>query len=132
MLRGRVNPDVQALITVNIHSNGDHSNGDHGEPVEAVIDTGFTGHLTLPACTIGRLGLSLVGHNKFKLANGEHSEFQIYNGSVTWHGHPHEVHIVQSECDPLLGMTLLWGSRITVDATTHGEVTIEEPEPGPG
>ena len=127
MLRGRVSPDEQALITVEVHGNGGRS-----ESVEAVIDTGFTGHLTLPADTIGRLGLSPAGQNEFELANGALFEFQRYIGSVIWHGCPHEVYILESECDPLLGMTLLWGSRITMDATTGGKIAIKELTSGPG
>ena len=67
-----------------------------------------------------------MGQNEFELANGALFEFQIYDGSVTWYEHTLDVHIMESECDPLLGMTLLWGSRITMDATTDGKITVEE------
>ena len=127
MLSGQVSPDEQALITVDVHSGIDRR-----ESVDAVIDTGFTGHLTLPADTIGRLGLSPAGRNEFELANGELFEFPVYDGSVIWHGHTLDVHVMESECAPLLGMTLLWGSRITMDAAPHGKVTIERLVPGPG
>ena len=121
MLRGRVSPDEQALITVDIHGKKDRS-----ESLEVVIDTGFTGDLTLLADTINRLGLLPTGQDEFELVNGEHTEFQVYLGSVAWHGRPHKVYILESECDPLLGMTLLWDSRTTIDATPDGQVTIEQ------
>ena len=34
--------------------------------------------------------------------------------------------MLESGSAPLLGMTLLWGSRIVVDALDNGEVTIEQ------
>ena len=121
MLRGEVTPGTQALITIDILGSDGHS-----ESVEAAIDTGFSGHLTLPAGIISRLGLPHAGWRHFELANGERFRFRICLGLAIWHGHPHEVHILESECDPLLGMALLWGSRVTLDATAGGRVAIEE------
>ena len=96
-----------------------------------VLDTGFTGYLTLPADSIRLLGLAPVGQRTFELANGELSEFRVYLGSVSWHGRPSDVLILQSDGVPLLGMTLLWGSRVTVNALTGGAVAIEELAPPP-
>ena len=97
--------------------------------VEVVLDTGFTGYLTLPPESIRQLGLPSVGQRTFELANGELFEFQVYFGSVSWHGRPSDVLVLQSDSVPLLGMTLLWGSRVTMDALNDGEVTIEELRP---
>ena len=97
--------------------------------VEVVLDTGFTGYLTLPPGSIRQLGLPSVGQRTFELANGELFEFQVYLGSVSWHGRPSDVLVLQSDSVPLLGMTLLWGSRVTMDALNDGEVTIEELRP---
>ena len=97
--------------------------------VEVVLDTGFTGYLTLPPESIRQLGLPSVGQRTFELANGELFEFQVYLGSVSWHGRPSDVLVLQSDSVPLLGMTLLWGSRVTMDALNDGEVTIEELRP---
>ena len=97
--------------------------------VDVVLDTGFTGYLTLPPESIRQLGLPSVGQRTFELANGELFEFQVYLGSVSWHGRPSDVLVLQSDSVPLLGMTLLWGSRVTMDALNDGEVTIEELRP---
>ena len=127
MLRGEVRSDTQALITIDILGSEGRS-----ESVEAAIDTGFSGHLTLPADIINRLGLQPLGLRHFELATGERVGFRICVGSATWHGRPHEVSILESECDPLLGMALIWGSRITLDATVGGTVTIKEFASRPG
>ena len=89
------------------------------------LDTGFTGYLTLPEETIRQLGLSSVGRRTFELANGELFEFEAYLASVSWHGRLTDALVLRSGSEPLLGMTLLWGSRVTLDAIAQGAVRIE-------
>ena len=124
VISGRVTSDQQALVAVDIFD------GD-GRPrsVEVILDTGFTGYLTLPQESIIHLGLPSVGQRTFELANGELFDFQVYLGSVSWHGRPSDVVVLQSDGAPLLGMALLWGSRVTMDALSDGEVGIEELPP---
>lgn len=56
MIEGRVNANGEATIHLGLR-------GFAGEEqtVEAIIDTGLTGYLTLPAAGIARLGLSWAG-----------------------------------------------------------------------
>ncbi len=124
MIRGRVSGDQQALIAVDIIDG-------EGRPrsVEVVLDTGFTGYLTLPSESISQLGLAPAGQRTFELANGELFDFQVYLGSVSWHGRPNDVLVLQSDSDPLLGMALLWGSRVTMDALNDGDLAIEDLSP---
>ncbi|MDE2823047.1 MAG: clan AA aspartic protease [Chloroflexota bacterium] len=126
MITGRVSSDQQALIAIDIMDG-------EGQPrsQEVVLDTGFTGYLTLPSESIRELGLPSVGQRTFELANGELFDFQVYIGSVSWHGRQSDVLVLQSDSVPLLGMTLLWGSRVCMDALNEGEVTIEELSPAP-
>ena len=44
--------------------------------VEAILDTGFAGYMTLSPESIHQLGLPSVGQRTFELANGELFEFQ--------------------------------------------------------
>ena len=127
MIKGWVSADQQALVTIEIVDGGGHP-----RPLDVVLDTGFTGYLTLPTETIQRLGLTSVGQRTFELANGERFQFEAYLASVSWHGGLNDVLVLKSASDPLLGMTLLWGSRVVVDAQTGGEVMIEELPPPPG
>ncbi len=48
-----------------------------------------------------------------------------FSASVFWHESPRRVVVIQSEDEPLAGMGLLWGSRISLDALDGGNVTIE-------
>ena len=124
MHRGEVNTDELALVSVDVFGR----EGRH-ESLQAVLVTGFAGHLTLPGSTIERLGLRQAGQRNYELANGELYEFGVYLGSASWHGRSSDVLVLESESVPLLGMTMLWGSRVTVDAVAGGEVTIEELTP---
>lgn len=125
MISGEVSGDQQALVTIEI-TDAEGS----PRPVEVILDIGFTGYLTLPAETIRQLGLSSVGGRTFELANGELFEFEAYVAAVSWHGRLTDTLVLRSDSAPLLGMTLLWGSRVTLDAVAQGEVRIEALEPG--
>ena len=67
-----------------------------------------------------------MGQNEFELANGVLFEFQIYDGSVTWHEHTLDVHIMESECDPTAGYDAAVGQPDHHGRTTDGKITVEE------
>ena len=106
-----------------------------GEPqrYDVIVDTGFTGWLTLPESDIRRLGLARAGSRDSITARGNAGEFDYYETWVLWHGQLHEVEIFQSIDQPLdqplLGMELLEGSRVAVNAWDDGDVIIEEVQP---
>ena len=93
--------------------------------LSAVVDTAFTGYLTLPLDSIRELGLVLRGTQPAVLANGTVGQFSVYAGMVSWDGQERLTIIFESDSDPLLGMAMLWGSRLTVDAKEGGDVVIE-------
>ena len=96
---------------------------------EVIVDTGFTGCLVLPEAEIQRLGLVRAGSQYSVIASGSEAEFDYYETSVLWHGRLHEIEVFQSIDQPLLGMELLEGSRVLVDAWDGGEIVIEEVRP---
>ena len=93
--------------------------------LSAVVDTAFTGYLTLPLDSVRELGLVLRGTQPAVLANGTVGQFSVYAGMVTWNGQERLTVIFESDSDPLIGMPMLWGSRLTVDAQEGGDVVIE-------
>ena len=80
MIRGAVtrNPDggLEASVAVSVMDA-------YGEPqrFEVIIDTGFTGWLTLPAADIRRLGLPYAGYRYSITASGNMERFDYYE---TW------------------------------------------------
>ena len=97
------------------------------ELVEFVIDTGFTEDVALPLNIINRLGLlPAAGIVELTLADGSVERFQRYTAYVLWHGRWREVIAVALDGEPLIGMDLLRGSNISVDAAPGGVVAIAE------
>ena len=94
--------------------------------VSVTVDTGFSGHLTLPTHIIHELGLVPRGTQRAELADGTITELEVYPTFAWLDGRPRIVTTLESDSAPLLGMALMWGSRLTVDARQGGEVLINE------
>ncbi len=93
--------------------------------VDAVIDTGFDGSLTLPPPLIAMLQLPWRRRGRALLADGSESVFDIHEGVVIWDSRPVRVAIDAADMVPLIGMSLLEGFELTVQVRTNGRVTIE-------
>lgn len=75
--------------------------------IKAVIDTGFTGDLTVPKAVIEELGFGLRGIQEVVLGDGSTQFFEMYVGSVIWDGQMKRVEVNAAETDALIGMGLL-------------------------
>jgi clan AA aspartic protease len=102
MMTGTVNASVEPLLRLIAHDHG-------GQPhdVEAVIDTGFNGFLTLPSAMIATMGLAWLCRQQGELADGTIVTFDVYVGLVEWHGQPRSVEIEATNAQPLMGTALL-------------------------
>jgi clan AA aspartic protease len=94
--------------------------------IEAVIDTGYNGYLTLPTYLVEALQISFAGYRSGTLADGSTVILEVYLASVVWHGVQKEVLVAQASGNPLIGMALLAGSRLTIEAIEGGDVRIDE------
>lgn len=119
MITGAVSVQREAKIPLQVR-------GQNGQPldIEEVLDTGFTGYLTLPAATIGTLGLSLRGTRDAILGDGSRVMLDIYRGAVIWDGQVRDVQALAAEGDILVEMSLLYGYDVHVRVLDGGEVTI--------
>ena len=97
--------------------------------MEFILDTGYNGWLTLPQDIISRLGLTIRVERTVSLADGRSVALRTFAATALWHGQTSKVYVVESESEPLLGLSMLWGSRLTLEAREVGEVTIEEMRP---
>ncbi len=93
-------------------------------PFDATVDTGFTGFLTLRPGVIAQLRLPFITNQPAVLANGTVSSYDVHVGRVVWHGGERIVPVYSMDSDPLIGMALLWNSRLTVDIVPNGLVSI--------
>ena len=120
MMTGIVTADREAIIVLTVC-------GPSGQDavVDAVIDTGFDGSLTLPPALIARLQLPWRQRGRALLADGSESVIDIHEASVVWDGRPVRVAVDAVEMVPLVGMRLLDGFTLTVQVQVNGQVTIE-------
>ncbi len=123
-MRGRIVTDGrEAVVMLEVMGLGSDRNG---AEVEAVIDTGSTGYLTLPLGMVRSLLLPERGFVEVELAYGGMATLGVYEARVLWHGRPHRVPVYEADGVPLIGMSLLRGSTLTVEVVPGGEVTIVE------
>ncbi len=93
--------------------------------IEAVIDTGYNGYLTFPGHLVETLQLTFAGHRRGTLADGSTVRLDVYLASVIWHGQQKDVLVSEAAGTPLVGISMLDGSRMTMNVIDGGEVTIE-------
>jgi clan AA aspartic protease len=119
MMQGYVNTSYEAVISLVIkHDNKLKS-------INAVIDTGFTGFLSLPQSLIDELELPWSYSDFATLGDGSETLFDIHNANVIWDGQFREIEINSADTEPLLGMSMLRGYRLEVDTIQGGLVTIK-------
>ncbi|MGB8700489.1 MAG: clan AA aspartic protease [Thermosynechococcaceae cyanobacterium] len=92
--------------------------------IRAVIDTGFTGSLTLPSTLIADLELTWFTQQEGFLGDGSRKTFDVYRGTVIWDGQLRAIEINASDTAPLVGMALLEGFELRVQAYEGGSVAI--------
>jgi clan AA aspartic protease len=95
------------------------------QAVDAVLDTGFNGFLTLPSHVVRTLRLPFVGHRRATLGDGSIAVLDLYLATVLWHEQEREVLVLQADGGPLVGMALLYGSRVVLHIVDDGDVLIE-------
>jgi clan AA aspartic protease len=120
MITGRVTAHREALIPVSVQD----ATG-QGHTMDAVIDTGYTGDLTLPPALIAALGLPWRGYASAVLGDGSVQQVAVYAATVIWDGQARVVEIDAADTDPLVGMGLLYGYEVRMQAVDGGAVTIE-------
>jgi clan AA aspartic protease len=119
MMHGRVNQSCEAILPIVIKNNSTT------QLVDAVIDTGFSGFLTLPLSIITALDLTWKGRDLATLGDGTSCIFEVYIAIVIWDGQYRTIDINESETLPLIGMQLLRGFDLRIQAIEGGSVTIE-------
>jgi clan AA aspartic protease len=115
IVRGR-----EALIRLTIRG----SRGPQQE-IEAVVDSGYTGWLTLPPTAIAALNLRWQTFGRGILADGSVSTFDVYQAKVVWDDRLRRVFVDECDSTPLVGMALLRGYEYKMQVRARGKVTIK-------
>ena len=119
MISGVVTDDRQAVIHLTVRGPAGQA-----QEIEAIIDTGFDGSLSLPSATVIQLGLPWRQRGRALLADGSESVFDIYEATVDWDGEARRVAVDEAETVPLIGMALLEGYELIVQVQRGGNVTV--------
>lgn len=90
-----------------------------------MIDTGFNGHLALPPDVIARLKLPVSGVAPVRFADGSEGDVDEFVATLLWDGTRRQAPVMALEFDPLIGMKLLAGQRLTIEVLDGGAVTVE-------
>jgi clan AA aspartic protease len=120
MMQGIVDQNCEAMIRLVV---GDTR--DRRLVIDALIDTGVTGFLTLPKSMVTQFGLSAYSREEGTLGDGSRRIFDIYSGVVIWEDQSIPIDINGSEATPLVGMGLLYGCQLKIDVVVGGKVTVE-------
>ena len=119
MIHGVVSPSREATISLVVTNENRQT-----KLITAVIDTGYTGFLSLPSEIITELNLSWTGIDRGTLGDGSEVTFEVYAAKIIWDGEYRDIPINEAETDPLVGMSLLYGYDLQIQAVEGGSVTI--------
>ena len=119
MIEGVVNAVREAVVPLAVAGPAGRT-----RPIDAVIDTGFSGFLTLPAALVSELQLPFVTRGRATLDNGSEDFFDIHNAVVIWDGQPRRILTDVADTVPLAGMSLLDGHSLYIEVEEGGRVTI--------
>ena len=120
MIQGMVNDAYEAVVTLSLQ-------GPEGQAqdIEAVIDTGYSGFLTLPTTLVTELGLPFAYVGRAYLANDDEVSFDVHDVTVLWDGQPRHVKADATGSTPLVGMLLLDRHNLNIEVEQGGRVVIE-------
>jgi predicted aspartyl protease len=119
MISGVVNAKFEATIRLSVSSIQGQA-----QEIEAILDTGFSGSLTLLSTTIRSLDLPWRTRGSVVLANGAVDQCDIYAATVMWDGRLRNILVEEADTEPLVGMALLRGHALSVQVVSGGAVTI--------
>ena len=120
MIPGVVNASHEAVVTLSLQ-------GPDGQvqDIEAVVDTGYSGFLTLPTTLVAELGLPFAYVGWAFLANDDEVAFDVHDVTVIWDGQPRHIKADATGSAPLMGMLLLDNHDLNIEVVNGGRVVIQ-------
>lgn len=123
MIRGTV-ANHEGSVRLNVFGRADQC-----ESIEAVVDTGYDGWLSLPQSMIHDLELRWLNFGRAVLADGSECGFDVFDGEILWDRRRVQIQIDASDATPLVGMRLLDGFELTMQVRQEGQLTIRRLKP---
>jgi clan AA aspartic protease len=120
MIGGEINSELEAMISVEVLVSDQRA-----RRIDAVIDTGYNGYLTLPAAVVAELDLLWLDRGLGTLADDRVISFDIYVAQIMWNEKPREIPVDVTESTPLIGMALMEGYELKAQIRRGGKVTLK-------
>ena len=118
-MTGIVNSKGESILRLVV---GDHET--QRVVVDSVVDTGYTGFLTLPSATIVTLDLKWRGSEDVVLGDGCTQRFDVYSARTIWDGKFRPIKVNEADTDSLVGLGLLYGYQMYIQIKDGGSVKI--------
>ena len=119
MITCHINSKLEAIIAITIVA----KDGKIRE-FEALVDTGYTGFLTLPLAILAELNLEIFASGRLTMADGHAVDVDLYQATILWDGQPRTIEVDALESEVLVGMSLLEGYDLHVHTVVDGQITI--------
>ena len=123
MIEGVVNAAREAVVTLHLQEPEGRT-----RDIEAVVDTGYSGFLTLPTTLVAELGLPFAYMGQAFLANDAQVDFDVHYATVLWDGQPRDIEADATGSTPLVGMLLLDRHSLNIEVVDGGRVVIQASE----
>ena len=120
MIQGVVNDAYEAVVAISLRGPAGQA-----RDIEAVVDTGYSGFLTLPTALVTELGLPFAYIGRAFLANDDEVSFDVHDVTVLWDGQPRHIKADATGSTPLVGMLLLDGHTLNIEVESGGRVVIQ-------
>ena len=120
MIEGAVNALYEAVVSLSLQGSAGQT-----RDIEAVVDTGYSGFLTLPIALVTELELPFAYTSRAFLANDDEVDFDVHYATILWDGHLRDIEADATGSTPLLGMSLLAAHSLYVEVSDGGPVVIQ-------
>lgn len=120
MVTGRVT-DLHAMLPVTFVMDGQPNLA-----IDFVVDTGYTGYLSLPPDAVAALKLSFQFETPAILADGSSVLLDVHQATILWNGEHRVVRVVAMTGRPLLGTSLLAQTELVVQFAEGGIVSVDQ------
>ena len=124
MISGVVTPDLEPSLELSLI---DPDGGRH--LVGALVNTGFTGWLTLPPSLIQAIGLSWREVGRVVVADGRSVLVDLFDATIEWDGEMVAVKVHEMDAFPSVGLNLLRGFELHYPAVKGAPFTLHRVVP---
>ena len=115
MINGHVDENLQPKVPLGlIDRNGQML------PIEAVVDTGFNGHLCISVYEMHQISLKFQRIEKFELGDGKIVKQRVFLGEIVFDEQKLIIDVIISKSrDTLIGAALLANKKLDIDYTNQ-------------